>query len=97
MKPVPIGKPVSGVREVIPSWLAGSEPHLRPAARDPDRENSVGMEGVNAASADIDLEVVRESVRRDRPFGSSGWTHETARALGLEYSLRPRGRPRSVE
>ena len=48
--------------------------------------------GVNAATADIDLEVVRESVRRDRPFESSAWMGETPRALGLEYSLRPRGR-----
>ncbi len=52
------------------------------------------VEGVNAPTADIGLEDIRESVRRDRPFGSSGWTLETAKALGLEYSLRPRGRPR---
>jgi hypothetical protein len=43
------------------------------------------VKGVNAATADIDLEVVRESVRRDRPFGSSGRTLETARVLGLGY------------
>ena len=52
------------------------------------------IEGVNAVIADIGLEDIRESVRRDRPFGSSGWRLETAKALGLEYSLRPRGRPR---
>ena len=49
---------------------------------------------LNAVTADIDLEIVRESARRDRPFGTSGWTLETARALNLEYSLRSRGRPR---
>jgi putative transposase len=54
------------------------------------------IEGVNAATADIGLEDVRESVCRDRPFGSTEWTREAARALGLEYSLRPRGRPRTV-
>jgi hypothetical protein len=53
------------------------------------------VEGVNAAAAYIGLEDVRESVRRDRAFGSSGWTLETAKVLGLEYRLRPRGRPRS--
>jgi putative transposase len=54
------------------------------------------IEGVNGATADVDVEVerVRESVRRDRPFGAPGWTQETARALSLEDSLRPRGRPR---
>jgi REP element-mobilizing transposase RayT len=44
--------------------------------------------------ADIDLGNIRQSVRRDRPFGTSGWTVETAQALSLEYSLRSRGRPR---
>ena len=42
------------------------------------------MEGVNAVTADIDLEIVRESVRRDRPFGTSEWTLKTAKALNLE-------------
>jgi putative transposase len=54
-------------------------------------------EGVNAVTGDIDLEAIRESVRRDRPFGTSGWTIETATAPNLEYSLRPRGRPRRNE
>ena len=51
------------------------------------------VEGVNAVTADIDLAIIRQSVCRDRPFGTSGWTLETAKALGLGYSLRPRGRP----
>jgi putative transposase len=55
------------------------------------------VEGVNALTGDIDLENIRESVRRDRPFGTSGWTIETAQALNLEFSLRPRGRPRRDE
>jgi putative transposase len=41
-------------------------------------------EGVNAATADVEVETVRESVRRDRPFGSAAWTRTTAQALGLE-------------
>ena len=55
------------------------------------------VEGVNAVTADVDLQIIRESVRRDRPSGTSEWTLETAKALNLEYSLRPRGRPRDVE
>jgi putative transposase len=51
-------------------------------------------EEVNAASADIDLETIRLSMRRDRPFGSPEWMREAALALGLEYSMRPQGRPR---
>ena len=37
---------------------------------------------------------LRESVQRGRPFGGESWTSETASKLGLEASLRPRGRPR---
>jgi putative transposase len=62
-----------------------------------ERRGKLWVEGVNAASADVELETVRESIRRDRPFGSPAWTVETARDLGLEYSLRPRGRLRTSE
>jgi hypothetical protein len=36
-------------------------------------------EGVNAATADVELEIIRESVRRDRPFGTLAWALETAK------------------
>lgn len=40
------------------------------------------------------LAVVQTSLNRGTPFGSSGWTRRIAERLGLESSLRPRGRPR---
>ena len=40
-----------------------------------------------------ELEAVRTSVKRGSPFGSPQWVNRTARELGLEYTLRPRGRP----
>jgi putative transposase len=55
------------------------------------------VEGVNAVTADVELGNFRDSVRRDRPFGTPGWTLETAKVLNLEYSLRSRGRPRGVK
>ncbi len=42
---------------------------------------------------DYDIARVRVSIRRDRPLGDPTWTLATAKALGLEYSLRPPGRP----
>ena len=54
------------------------------------------VEGVNVAMTEAEVERVRECVRRDRPFGSATWTMATARSLGLESSLRPRGRPRAL-
>jgi putative transposase len=37
---------------------------------------------------------IRECVRRDRPYGTDSWVLATARAMGLESTLRNRGRPR---
>ena len=41
-----------------------------------------------------DAEAVRTSMIRDRPLGDPLWTIETAHRLGLDYTLRARGRPR---
>jgi putative transposase len=49
---------------------------------------------VNAAQSDAELGLLRASVNRGTPFGSEAWARRTAAALGLEASLRPRGRPR---
>lgn len=40
-----------------------------------------------------ELEAVRVSVNRERPYGSASWVAATAARLGLESSLRRRGRP----
>jgi hypothetical protein len=48
---------------------------------------------VNAPQTQAELEAVRQSIARGRPFGSSAWTRRTAARLGIESSLRPRGRP----
>ena len=49
---------------------------------------------VNAALPAAELEAVRTSVIRGRPFGSDPWVKRAARRLGLGFTLRPRGRPR---
>jgi putative transposase len=43
-----------------------------------------------------DLEQVRESVNRQAPFGSSQWQSATSLKMGLESTIRPRGRPKKV-
>jgi putative transposase len=53
------------------------------------------VEGVNPAMTEAEVERVRLCMCRDRPFGSDAWTTATGRRLGLESSLRLRGRPRS--
>jgi len=49
---------------------------------------------VNEPQTEAELEALRESIRRGRPFGSQAWQNQTAQRLGLEFTMRPRGRPR---
>mgnify|MGYP001577346827 CR=1 len=49
---------------------------------------------VSAPETAMELSALRHSVNRATPFGSPAWVTRTARRLGLEASLRPRGRPR---
>ncbi len=51
---------------------------------------------VNGAETEADLEALRRSAARGRPFGEEAWVGRTAEQLGLESSLRPRGRPRTA-
>ena len=52
---------------------------------------------VNTPQTEAGLEAVRRSVLRGLPFGSDAWTQRTAHRLGLESTLRPRGRPKKAE
>jgi REP-associated tyrosine transposase len=49
---------------------------------------------VNRPQTEAELEVIRRSVNRSRPFGTDDWALGTADRLGLEFTMRSRGRPR---
>lgn len=51
-------------------------------------------EFVNEPHGEAELAALRRSVDRVSPFGEVGWVVATARELGLESTLRERGRPR---
>ncbi len=51
------------------------------------------LEWVHAAMTPAELEALRRCVNRGSPFGDAGWSEKTAKRLGLESTLRPRGRP----
>ncbi len=57
--------------------------------------DSAWLEGVNNLKYGTEDERVRECLRRERPFGQPDWVKETARNLGLEFSLRVPGRSSS--
>ena len=41
-----------------------------------------------------ELGAIRLCIRRGRPYGLSGWVSDVASRLGLDSTIRPRGRPR---
>jgi putative transposase len=49
---------------------------------------------VNQPQSEAELAALRKCVHRGRPFGDATWTEATARSLGIESTLRSRGRPR---
>jgi putative transposase len=75
-------------------WLQKSEPAPKllspwPLARLPN-----WVDRVNTALTKGELDAVRHSIRRSSPLGEKDWIESTARRLGLESTLRSRGRPR---
>jgi putative transposase len=74
-------------------WLAGERPPLY-ADAGPVRRPEPWVAWVNQDLTLAELAQVRHSIERGKPYGPALWAQETAARLGLEASLRPRGRPR---
>ena len=51
-------------------------------------------EHVNGPQTESELVALRRSVVRGAPYGDELWQQRTAKMLGLESSMRPRGRPK---
>ena len=49
---------------------------------------------VNRPQNSKEINALRTSVQRGRPYGSAYWQKRTATRLGLESTFRPRGRPK---
>jgi len=48
---------------------------------------------VNKPQTEAEVAAVRNCIRRSTPFGTDAWRRSSAVRLGLESTLRPRGRP----
>lgn len=49
---------------------------------------------VNRAHNPAEIESLRLSVQRGRPYGDAAWVQRMAKRFGMESTLRPRGRPK---
>ena len=49
---------------------------------------------VNAHQTEAELAALRRCVQRGSPYGTEMWCGRTIRSLGLESTIRPRGRPK---
>jgi len=49
---------------------------------------------VNQPQTEAEVEALRRCVNRGRLVGDHNWVTDTAERLGLEWTIRPRGRPK---
>ena len=76
------------------NWLGGETPIKLspwPVRRLP---NWIGR--VNQPLSEDERKVLARSIKRGVPFGSENWVRETVQRLGLESTVRPRGRPKKL-
>jgi putative transposase len=66
-------------------------------AAGPVRLGSRWLEHVNRPQSAAEVVAIRQSVLRGRPYGSEAWQQKTAKRMGLEFTFRPRGRPRKTD
>ena len=49
---------------------------------------------MNRPQSEAELQAFRKSVQRGQPYGGDRWVKTTAARLGLESTMRSRGRPK---
>jgi len=76
-------------------WLPGATPPSY-ADRGPVTRPEDWLGWLNQPLTMPELESLRQCIQRGRPYGSPTWVQETAQRLGLQATLRPRGRPRKI-
>jgi putative transposase len=76
------------------NWLGGESPiELSPW---PVRRLPRWVQRVNHAFSKKELKALRHCVKRGVPFGDEKWIAQTVKRLGLESTIRPRGRPKKL-
>jgi putative transposase len=75
-------------------WLQNTEPDPKLLAPWPINRSPNWLARVNESLTRNEVEAIRHSIKRSKPYGDESWIATTAKRLDLESTLRPRGRPR---
>lgn len=75
-------------------WSQGTAKDKQVLSPWPVRRIANWIDYVNEPQSESELSAIRRSVKRGCPLGSESWSSKTVVRLGLESTLRPRGRPR---
>ena len=75
-------------------WVQKVQPDLNLLSPWPIARLPRWVDRVNDPLSEKELDAVRHCLRHGRPMGDASWVKTTASRLGLESTLRPRGRPR---
>jgi len=75
-------------------WKHGTAKQKSLLAPWPLPRRAAWLDHVNAPQTDAELSALRHSVQRGCPFGETAWSDRIVEQLGLESTLRPRGRPK---
>lgn len=78
-------------------WLRGATEDKQLLTAWPLARKASWVDHVNAPQTEAELVAVRRSVQRGSPLGDEAWSQRTVRRLGLESTIRPRGRPKKLK
>ena len=76
-------------------WSQGTTKQKELLSAWPIRRCPNWIEYVNEPQSELELSAIRKSVKRGSPLGEEAWTLKVVERLGLESTVRPRGRPRN--
>jgi REP-associated tyrosine transposase len=79
------------------SVVRGSAEDQRLLAPWPLPRQANWVQHVSQPLTDAELTALQRSVQRGSPFGSPQWCERTIQRLGLETTIRPRGRPKQAQ
>ena len=93
----------AGLVATVDGWrwsslsLAGQREHPAWYSDGPVRRGRDWLAYVAQPQTDVELVALRRCVARGCPYGADRWQQATIAKLGLESTLRPRGRPRKPD